>query len=233
MPASFFVIGDSVENNSCRNTRCQVKNDLVLGASRWPVFTRPSLAAFHLTPEGWDCKASAVPFRRRSGTAGNGSRRPLPVSPTAEISKSSQRADGEFFLKAVDAQLTFDGGLDGRATQLTLHQDGTNQTAARLNETETKRAPESQAAVVSCWGRMLRRGWLVQCHLVREWWQVPKLVAEIYRCYAMFSREPLSYIYFGGQRTGMKHSTFHSAKSGRFVVLARTLGPRSSRSKKS
>jgi hypothetical protein len=31
--------------------RRQVKNDLVLGASLWPVFTRPSLAAFHLTAE--------------------------------------------------------------------------------------------------------------------------------------------------------------------------------------
>ena len=40
-----------LQNSSCRNARRQVKNDLVLGAFRWPVFTRPSLAAFHLTAE--------------------------------------------------------------------------------------------------------------------------------------------------------------------------------------
>ncbi len=52
IPHQFFVIADLWKNNSCPNTRLQVKNDLVLGASRWPVFTRPSLAAFHLTAEG-------------------------------------------------------------------------------------------------------------------------------------------------------------------------------------
>ena len=51
IPHQFFVIADLWKNNSCPNTRLQVKNDLVLGASRWPVFTRPSLAAFHLTAE--------------------------------------------------------------------------------------------------------------------------------------------------------------------------------------
>jgi hypothetical protein len=40
-----------MKNNPCRNTRRRVKNDLVLGAFRWPVFTRPSLAAFDLTAE--------------------------------------------------------------------------------------------------------------------------------------------------------------------------------------
>ena len=44
-------VGHSRKNNSCRNTRTRVNNDLVLSAVRWPVFTRPSLAAFHLTAE--------------------------------------------------------------------------------------------------------------------------------------------------------------------------------------
>jgi len=44
----------------------------------------------------------------------------------------------------------------------------------------------------------------------------------------MFWKKRVSYIYFRGQRAGMKHSTFHSAKSGRFVVLARILAPPSS-----
>ena len=49
-----------VQNSSCRNARRQVKNDLVLGAFPWPVFTRPSLAAFHLTAE----VAAAPPFEK-------------------------------------------------------------------------------------------------------------------------------------------------------------------------
>ena len=51
IPPEFLRDWRLLQNNSCRNTHCQVKNDLVLGASRWPVFTRPSLAAFHLTAE--------------------------------------------------------------------------------------------------------------------------------------------------------------------------------------
>jgi CubicO group peptidase (beta-lactamase class C family) len=54
--------------------------------------------------------------------------------------------DRKFFPTVVDAQLTFDVGADGKATQVTLHQNGRYQTAARLNEDEAKRIAESQAA---------------------------------------------------------------------------------------
>ncbi|HTB10008.1 MAG TPA: serine hydrolase [Bryobacteraceae bacterium] len=56
------------------------------------------------------------------------------------------KAEHEFFLKVVDAQLTFAVGSDGKATQLTLHQNGMNQTALRLNEADVKRMAEAQAA---------------------------------------------------------------------------------------
>ncbi len=37
------------------------------------------------------------------------------------------------------AQLTFDVGADGKATQVTFHQNGNNQTAVRKNESDSKR----------------------------------------------------------------------------------------------
>jgi hypothetical protein len=48
-------------------------------------------------------------------------------------------ADGKFFLKAVDAGLAFDVGAQGKATQLTLHQNGLDQTARRLDDQEGRR----------------------------------------------------------------------------------------------
>jgi CubicO group peptidase (beta-lactamase class C family) len=54
--------------------------------------------------------------------------------------------DRKFFLKAVDARLVFDMGPEGRATQLTFHQNGTDQTAQRLDDQEAKRIGEESAA---------------------------------------------------------------------------------------
>jgi CubicO group peptidase (beta-lactamase class C family) len=50
---------------------------------------------------------------------------------------------GMFFLKVVDAQLSFDSGANGNATQVTLHQNGRNQVAKRIDEAG---AAASQAA---------------------------------------------------------------------------------------
>jgi D-alanyl-D-alanine-carboxypeptidase/D-alanyl-D-alanine-endopeptidase len=41
-------------------------------------------------------------------------------------------SEKEFFLKAVDAQITFETGADGRATAATLHQNGRDQKAKRV-----------------------------------------------------------------------------------------------------
>ena len=68
----------------------------------------------------------------------------LTGQPKFEIFPKGER---EFFLKVVDAQLTFDVDADRRATQVTLLQNGVKQTAARLNDSESKRIAENQAAV--------------------------------------------------------------------------------------
>lgn len=41
-------------------------------------------------------------------------------------------SEKEFFLKVVDAQLTFEIGADGRATGVVLHQNGQHPRAARV-----------------------------------------------------------------------------------------------------
>jgi CubicO group peptidase (beta-lactamase class C family) len=47
--------------------------------------------------------------------------------------------DRKFFLKVVDASLSFEVDSAGRATQLTLHQNGTDQTARRVDDETAKR----------------------------------------------------------------------------------------------
>jgi serine-type D-Ala-D-Ala carboxypeptidase/endopeptidase len=49
--------------------------------------------------------------------------------PRLELSATSEF---EFFMKAVDAQVTFEAGSDGRATRLILHQNGAHQPAKRI-----------------------------------------------------------------------------------------------------
>ena len=55
-------------------------------------------------------------------------------------------SDRKFFLKAVDAQLTFDVDPSGAATQVTLHQNGRDVVAKRLTEAELKKAQDSETA---------------------------------------------------------------------------------------
>jgi hypothetical protein len=52
----------------------------------------------------------------------------------------------DFFLKMVDAQITFDVDAQGKATQLTLHQNGADQRATRLDDAEAKRIAGEDAA---------------------------------------------------------------------------------------
>jgi hypothetical protein len=49
-------------------------------------------------------------------------------------------SDRKFFLKAVDAQVSMDVDAQGAATRATLHQNGRNTPAARLNEADAKKA---------------------------------------------------------------------------------------------
>ena len=52
----------------------------------------------------------------------------------------------KFFLKVVDAQLTFDVDAQGNVTQLVLHQNGRDQAAKKLDEAGVKKAADVSAA---------------------------------------------------------------------------------------
>ena len=54
---------------------------------------------------------------------------------------------GKFFLKVVDAQLSFDTDAQGNVTQVVLHQGGRDQAAKRLDEAGMKRAADEAAAI--------------------------------------------------------------------------------------
>jgi CubicO group peptidase (beta-lactamase class C family) len=57
-----------------------------------------------------------------------------------------QESERKFFLKVVDAQIAFEVDAHGRATQLTLHQNGMDQPATRLDDAEAKRIADESAA---------------------------------------------------------------------------------------
>jgi hypothetical protein len=68
-----------------------------------------------------------------------GNQSPVPVFAQSETM---------FFAKVVDAQLEFSGSdAQGRATQMTLHQNGRSMPAKRLDDAETKRLSDAQAAL--------------------------------------------------------------------------------------
>jgi len=68
----------------------------------------------------------------------------LTGQPKFEVFAESER---KFFLKIVDAQLTFDVDAQGAATQVTLHQNGRDIVAKRMNDADIKRAAEESAAI--------------------------------------------------------------------------------------
>ena len=57
----------------------------------------------------------------------------LMIQPTSQPKiEAFAESPREFFLKAVDAQITFKTDESGRATELVLHQNGANRTARRI-----------------------------------------------------------------------------------------------------
>jgi hypothetical protein len=63
---------------------------------------------------------------------------PVPIFPMSET---------KFFPKVVDAELEFSGtDAEGRATQMTLHQNGRDMAAKRLDDSEFKRLTDAAAA---------------------------------------------------------------------------------------
>ncbi len=67
----------------------------------------------------------------------------LTGQPKFQMFPESER---KFFLKVVDAQINFDTDPEGKATQLTLHQNGRDMPAKRLDDAEAKRAADEAAA---------------------------------------------------------------------------------------
>jgi len=67
----------------------------------------------------------------------------LTGQPKFEVFAESER---KFFLKVVDAQLTFDVDPQGAASKVTLHQNGRDIVATKLSESEIKRATDEIAA---------------------------------------------------------------------------------------
>jgi CubicO group peptidase (beta-lactamase class C family) len=64
----------------------------------------------------------------------------LTGQPKIEVFPESER---KFFLKVVDAQLTFDVDAPGAATQVTLHQNNRDRVARRLNASESQSAADA------------------------------------------------------------------------------------------
>ena len=56
-----------------------------------------------------------------------------------------QKGEREFFYKIVDAQISFQAENQGQATALVLHQNGRDQTANRISDSEAKQLDEAFA----------------------------------------------------------------------------------------
>jgi CubicO group peptidase (beta-lactamase class C family) len=57
------------------------------------------------------------------------------------------QSDREFFLKEVDALLTFETGADGKATLVILHQNGADHAASRLSDSAAKQIADNESVV--------------------------------------------------------------------------------------
>lgn len=68
----------------------------------------------------------------------------LTGQPRLEVFPESER---KFFLKVVDAQLTFDVDAQGAVTQVTLHQNGRDIVAKRMDDADIKRAADEAAVI--------------------------------------------------------------------------------------
>jgi D-alanyl-D-alanine-carboxypeptidase/D-alanyl-D-alanine-endopeptidase len=69
------------------------------------------------------------PYRALEVTSANG--RPF-VRYTGEATRVFPSSEWQYFYKAVNAQITFEPGDDGRAARLILHENGSDQIANRV-----------------------------------------------------------------------------------------------------
>jgi hypothetical protein len=87
-------------------------------------------------PQG---QANLITLEGNQLTSKLGNQAPVPIFPESETM---------FFLKVVDAQVEFSGNdAQGRPTQLTIHQNGMDNTGKRLDDAEAKKVADAAAAV--------------------------------------------------------------------------------------
>jgi len=113
---------------------------------KWPDFQPTEHTVAKIDPTVFDAYAGAYLVGRQYMTMSREGERFYAHLTGQQPVEIFPQSDHEFFFKTVDAQLTFKAGPDGKATQVTLRQNGNDQAGTRLNDSETKLVTESQAA---------------------------------------------------------------------------------------
>jgi CubicO group peptidase (beta-lactamase class C family) len=113
---------------------------------KWPDFQPAERTIAKIDPKVFDAYAGAYLVGRRYMTASREGERFYAHLAGQQPVEIFPQSDHEFFLKTVDAQLTFKAGPDGKATQVTLRQNGEDQAGTRLIDSEAKLVTEALAA---------------------------------------------------------------------------------------
>ena len=113
---------------------------------KWPDFQPPERTVAKIDPTVFDAYAGAYLAGRRYMTVNREGERFYVHLTGQQPVEIFPQSDHEFFFKTVDAQLTFKAGPDGKATQVTLRQNGNDQAGTRLSDSDAKLVTESQAA---------------------------------------------------------------------------------------
>jgi CubicO group peptidase (beta-lactamase class C family) len=113
---------------------------------KWPDFQPTERTLAKIDSRIFDAYAGAYLVGRRYMTVNREGERFYAHLTGQQPVEIFPQSDHEFFLKTVDAQLSFKAGPDGKATQVTLRQNGNDQAGTRLNDSEAKLVTESQAA---------------------------------------------------------------------------------------
>jgi len=113
---------------------------------KWPDFQPTERTIAKIDPKVFDAYAGAYLVGRRYMTVHREGERFYAHLAGQQPVEIFPQSDHEFFLKTVDAQLTFKTGPDDKATQVTLRQNENDQAGTRLYDREAKLVTESLAA---------------------------------------------------------------------------------------
>jgi hypothetical protein len=113
---------------------------------KWPDFQPTERTIAKIDPKVFDAYAGAYLVGRQYMTVNREGERFYAQLSGQQLVEIFPQSDHEFFLKTVDAQLSFKAVSDGKATQVTLRQNGNDQAGTRLNDSEAKLITESRAA---------------------------------------------------------------------------------------